>query len=250
MSQSTPQVRQFDDLDALAHDAAEQFARLAREASEARGRFAVALSGGSTPRHFHGLLVASPFRQQIAWEQVQFWWGDERFVPYDDPQSNYRMARETLLDHLDISRDQVHPVPTPLGDPPAAAVAYEHEMRQAFGLAQDEQPRFDLILLGMGPDGHTASLFPHTGALAATARIVVANGVPQLQTTRITLTADAINAAANVSFLVAGDDKAHALKQVLEGPHDPETYPSQLIAPVDGTLTWFVDHAAAAQLAR
>lgn len=251
---STPDASQqrqiiYETADALARAAAEAFVSAAL-AARAHGIFRVALSGGSTPRAFHALLAAPPLREQVAWEQVHCYWGDERNVPPDSPESNYRMARETLLDHVPIRSDHVYPVPTTLSDPAATAAAYERLIREHFALANAELPRFDLIFLGMGPDGHTASLFPHTAALRAQERIVVANSVPQLNTVRFTLTAPAINAAAAVVFVVAGADKATALAAVREGPPDPDTYPSQLIAPARGTLTWLVDRAAAARLTR
>jgi 6-phosphogluconolactonase len=158
------------------------------------------------------------------------------------------MARETLLEHVPVQPSQIHPMPTQLGDPAATAVAYTDDLRRVFHLGPDALPHFDLILLGMGPDGHTASLFPHTAALHAQGRLVVANAIPQLQTYRITLTAEVINHADNIVFLVSGDDKADALRAVLEGPRDIETYPSQLIAPTHGQLHWLVDRAAAAKL--
>lgn len=252
MTQSQPRANDhlsiFDDRDALMRAAADLFVRLGQRAA-ARGHFSVALSGGSTPRTLHTLLAAPPYRDQINWSRIEFFWGDERYVPPDDPESNYRMARETLLDHVPVQPTQIHLVPTQLGDPAATAVAYADDLRHVFRLGPDELPRFDLILLGMGPDGHTASLFPHTAALHARGRLVVANAVPQLQTYRITLTAEVINHAAAIVFLVVGDDKADALRAVLQGQRDIETYPSQLIAPTDGELHWLVDRAAASKLA-
>lgn len=236
-----------ENLDAVAHAAADLFVDLS-ERARAHGSFHVALSGGSTPRAFHTLLASPAFKGRISWSHIAFFWGDERFVKPDDPESNYRMARETLLSQVPVNESQVHRIPTEVGDPAAVAAQYEDEIQRDFHLRNGEQPRFDLILLGMGPDGHTASLFPHTGALRAHDRIVVANAVPKLNTYRITLTAPAINNAANVVFLVAGADKADALAQVLAGPRDAETYPSQLIAPTTGTLTWLVDRAASAKL--
>lgn len=238
----------LDDLTAVATRAAELFVRRAHEARPA-GRFTVALSGGSTPKAFHQLLAAPPYRDKVQWSQVQFYWGDDRTVAPDDPESNFRMARETLLDRLSIREAQMHRIHTEL-DSTAAAALYEDELRQDFQLSQGQLPRFDLIYLGMGPDGHTASLFPHTAALGITDRLVTANYVPQLSTTRITLTYPVLNNAATIAFLVAGPDKADALAAVLEGPRDPETYPSQRIAPVEGDFYWMVDRAAAAKLTR
>jgi 6-phosphogluconolactonase len=239
----------YENLDDLTRAAADIVVDIGHRAV-AQGHFNVALSGGSTPRKLHTELAAPPYRERINWSRIEFFWGDERYVPQDDPESNYRMARETLLDHVPVQPSQVHPIPTQMGDPAATAVAYSDELRRVFHLGPDELPRFDLILLGMGPDGHTASLFPHTAALHAQRRLVVANAVPQLQVFRITLTAEVINNGANVVFLVAGPDKADALHEVLEGAHDPETYPSQLIAPTTGKLHWLADRAAAAKLTK
>jgi 6-phosphogluconolactonase len=237
----------YENLDALANAAADLFVRL-QGAERAQEHFNVALSGGSTPRAFHSALVAPPYRDQIAWETIQYFWGDERFVPPDDPQSNYRMAFETLLSQVTVTSDQVHRVPTERGDPNTVADLYEADIRRDMNVLPGQFPRFDLILLGMGPDGHCASLFPHTAALDVRDRLVTANHVPQLNTDRITFTTPVINNAAHVVFLVAGADKADALAAVLEGPRDPDTFPSQLIAPEDGTLHWLVDRAAAAKL--
>lgn len=251
MTDNTGQQRRhievFADQDQLAQAAANLFVSVFK-ANPARERFTVAMSGGSTPRKFHALLAASPLAEQVDWSKVEFYLGDERFVAPDDPESNYRMARETLLQPLHIDPTQIHPVPTEIGDAAQAAAAYEADIRRDFNLMPGEWPRFDLILLGMGPDGHTASLFPHTAALHERYRVVVANEVPQLQTTRITLTAPAINAAANVAFVVGGADKADALVAVLEGSPQPEQYPSQLVQPSAGNLFWLLDQAAAAKL--
>ncbi|HKV84774.1 MAG TPA: 6-phosphogluconolactonase [Ktedonobacterales bacterium] len=231
----------------VANRAAELFVRRNHEAQPS-GRFTVALSGGSTPRAFHALLAAPPYRDQVDWSIAQFYWGDERYVAPDDPESNFRMARETLLDKIPIHEAQIHRVHTEMDDPAAAAGLYESEIRQEFALAGGALPRFDLIFLGMGPDGHTASLFPHTAALGVRDRLVVANYVPKLSTWRITLTEPVLNAAATMAFLVAGADKADALSAVLDGPRDPEQYPSQLVAPTAGEALWIVDDAAAARL--
>ncbi|HEX5571664.1 MAG TPA: 6-phosphogluconolactonase, partial [Ktedonobacterales bacterium] len=185
-------------------------------------------------------------REQVDWSRVQFFWGDERCVPPDDPESNYRMACETLLDPLNIPASQIHRMRGE-DDPAAAARAYEAEIRALLGGGANDIPRFDLIYTGMGPDGHTLSLFPHTAALRITDRLVTENVVPQLNTTRITFTATLANAAASVAFVIAGPDKADALAEVLQGAYDPERYPSQLIAPA-GELRFIVDEAAAAKL--
>lgn len=241
-------VRVYEDATALARAAADLFAAAARAAVAQRGRFFVALSGGSTPRTLYQLLAAPPYRDQVDWSRTFVFWGDERCVPPDHPDSNYRMAREALLFHVPIPTSQVFRMPGEMADPAAAAALYEQSVRRAFALAPGEWPRFDLVLLGLGPDGHTASLFPHTSALGVTDRLVVANRVEKLGTTRITLTAPVINSAAVVVFLVAGADKAEPLAAVLEGPRRPDDLPAQLIAPAHGELLWLVDRAAAAQL--
>lgn len=243
-----PTIRVYDDAGALAQAAAAIFVEAARDVVARRGAFFVALSGGSTPRALFQLLAQPPYREQVDWSRTHVFWGDERCVPPNDPESNYRMAREALLFHVPIPAHQVYRMPGESADPAAGAALYEMTMRRAFALAPGEQPRFDLILLGMGPDGHTASLFPHTEALRVRERLVVANYVSKLASTRITMTAPVLNAAATVAFLVAGSDKAAALAAVLEGPRDPETYPAQLVQPVHGTLYWLVDRAAAAGL--
>lgn len=242
---STRGVQVADDLQAVARHGADLFVRLAGEPRS--DLFRVALSGGSTPKALHALLAAPPLRDQVDWSRIAFYWGDDRSVPPDHPDSNYKMARDTLLSFVPVREDQIHRMRTEL--PPAqAADQYADELKRTFGLRDGELPRFDLIFLGMGPDGHTLSLFPHTEALRVTDRLVVANHVAKLNTDRVTLTYPVANNAAVVAFLVAGADKADALAQVLEGPRNVEEYPSQGIAPADGELHWFVDRAAAAKL--
>jgi 6-phosphogluconolactonase len=246
-----PAVRRFADLDALSRAAADELAAIARAAVAARGACHIALSGGSTPRRLFQLLVQRG-PDALPWRELVLWWGDERTVPPDHPDSNYRMAREALIDPaagFGLSAGHVHRMAGEDPDPAAAAQAYERELVAALGTP----PVLDLVLLGMGPDGHTASLFPGSPALAEAARWVVANPVtsPLVHgtTTRLTFTAPAINAARHVRFLVAGADKAASLGQVLTGPRDPTRYPSQLIAPAPGDLAWLVDTAAASALA-
>jgi len=241
------EIRRFDDLDALSAAAADEVATLIRAAVVDRGTCSVALSGGSTPQRLFRLF-AEAGREALPWEHVDLWWGDERTVPPDHADSNYRMAREALIDPLGLAASHVHRIAAELADHDACARTYSRELVTALG----SPPIFDVVLLGMGPDGHTASLFPGSPALDETSRWVVANLVtsPLVKgtATRITLTAPALNAARHIRFLVAGADKAAALAQVLEGDHDPGRYPSQLIAPHDGDLVWFVDGAAAAKL--
>ena len=245
-----PAIRRFDDLEALSHAAADDLAAIARAAVAERGTCHVALSGGSTPRRLFELLVQRG-PDALPWSRLALWWGDERAVPPDHPESNYRMAREALIEparEFGLSPAQVHRMAGELADPGAAALAYERALLAALGAP----PRLDYAMQGMGPDGHTASLFPGTPALGETARWVVANHVTSPiargSADRITLTAPAINAARHVRFLVAGTDKAAALAAVIAGPRDPLHYPSQLIAPDPGDLLWLVDRAAAASL--
>jgi 6-phosphogluconolactonase len=245
---NAPDVRIYPDAVALATAAAAVFVDAARHAIATRGRFFVALSGGSTPRALFQLLAAAPYRDQVEWARTMVFWGDERCVPPDHPESNYRMAREALLAHIPIPHDHVLRMPGEATDPATGAAIYEQTLRRAFVLGPREDPRFDLVLLGMGPDGHTASLFPHTAALQVTDRLVVANRVDKLNTTRLTLTTRALNNAALIAFLVAGPDKAEALAGVLEGPRRPDDLPAQLIVPVHGQVVWLVDRAAAARL--
>jgi 6-phosphogluconolactonase len=233
----------------LSEAAGQEFVRCAREAVGARGRFAVALSGGSTPRRLYQLLAGEPYRRQVEWARVQVFWGDERSVPPDDTESNYRMAREAMLGPLALLPGHVHRMEAERADRDAAAREYQDEIARTFGVdPTGEPPAFDLILLGMGPDGHTASLFPHTAALGETRRWVVVNPVPQHQTERMTLTYPVLNRARAVLFLVAGPDKAEPLAEVLQGPPDPQRLPSQRVRPADGQLLFFVDRAAAAHL--
>jgi 6-phosphogluconolactonase len=227
--------------------AAEEVLRTATEAVGQRGRFTIALSGGSTPRNLYTLIAANA-SANLPWAQMFFFWGDERHVPPDDAESNYRMAKESLLSKIPTPAANVFRIPSENPDAGAAAEAYEQTLRKFFVLAPGEFPRFDLILLGMGPDGHAASLFPETAALQEKSRLVVANWVEKLKTSRITFTLPVLNAARCVAFLVSGADKAPALREVLEGNAPGEKYPSKLVQPNEGKLIWFVDRAAACEL--
>jgi 6-phosphogluconolactonase len=258
LSKSGVQVRIYRDAEELALKAAQHFARLADQYVVGRGLFTVALAGGSTPRAMFKLLADTPFRETSPWSRIFFFWGDERCVPPDHPDSNYLMAQQTLLSKVPVPRQNIFRIPAELEDHDHAAELYCQTLSSFFlsGLGKSHtqtaplsiMPRFDLILLGMGADGHTASLFPQTKALHMNDRIAVANFVPKFNTYRITLTATAINNARNVTFIVSGDDKAEALKEVLEGPYRPEIYPSQMVHPSSGTLLWMVDEAAARML--
>ena len=225
---------------------AEEFVRIAKDSLEDRGVFNVVLSGGSTPKGLFSLLAADEtLRAQVQWRKTNFFWADERHVPPDHPDSNFRMANEALLSKLSIDSKRMFRIKGELENTEAAAEEYERALIGHFYLAEGQLPRFDLVLLGMGPDGHTASLFPGTKALHEQEHLVVSNWVGKFDTDRITMTARVFNCAANVVFLVSGEDKAPALKSVLEGPFEPEQLPAQLIRPVDGRLLWIVDQQAA-----
>ena len=227
--------------------AAEEVIRSATDAVAQRGRFTIALSGGSTPKNLYTLIAANA-SATLPWDQMFFFWGDERHVPPDSPDSNYRMARESLLSKVPIPPANIFPVPAENPDAAQVAEIYEQTLRKFFAVPPGEFPRFDLILLGMGPDGHTASLFPETAALQEKSRLVVANWVEKLGGSRITFTLPLLNSARCVAFLVSGTDKAAALHEVLEGNAPAEKYPSRLVQPREGRLIWFVDRAAASEL--
>lgn len=230
------------DNDALFRAAADRFVIAAKEAVSTKGRFEVALSGGSTPKGLYSLLAGN---RGVPWDKVNFFWGDERSVPPDHPDSNFRMANEALLSKVGAKPDQVWRIDT--GDPDPAC-DYELQLRKHFGTAVGEFPRFDLVLLGMGPEGHTASLFPGTKALYEKERLVVSNWVGKLYTNRITLTPPVLNHAAMVMFMISGADKAPALKAVLEGPYEPAQLPAQLIWPKEGRLVWLIERTAGGML--
>lgn len=240
-----PDIQILPDAAALARAAADHVVMLAAGAIAERQRFSLGLSGGSTPSALFTLLASAGFAGRIDWNRVHVFWGDERCVPPDHPDSNYRMARETLLDHVPLPEANIHRMHGEMV-PAQAAADYERDLQSFFGA--DDLPRFDLLLQGLGDDGHTASLFPGTTALHERKRRVVENYVPRLGAWRITLTVPVINAAANVVFLVEGAKKSGALRAVLQGPYQPDVYPSQFIQPVDGRLLWLVNQDAAAQL--
>lgn len=233
----------------LAAEAAERFTSTAEKAAATRGRVRIAISGGSTPKAAFHLLAdeTRPWRARMPWDKLDLYWVDERCVPPGDKDSNYRMTREALLDLVPLAPEQVHRMEGEL-EPEAAAARYESTLRNTFRLEGAESPRFDLLQLGMGPDGHTASLFPHTDAINEMGRLVTANFVPKLDMWRITLTWPVINQAAEVFFLIGGADKAEVLKEVVLGPRDPDRLPSQLIWPSSGILSLVLDRAAAAFL--
>ena len=232
----------------LARAAAEHFVTRASEAVAARGLFTVALSGGSTPRSTYALLAGREFAPRVDWPRTHVFWGDERCVPPDHSDSNYRTAREALLDHVPIPQRNVHRIRGEV-EPEQAADEYERTLQSFFQARRGElPPQFDLILLGMGADGHTASLFPGTPAVHEGTRWVVAHYVDKLSAWRVTLTPAVINAAAHVTFLVSGVGKAERLREILKGPYHPDVLPAQTVSPTDGQLLWLVDAAAAVRL--
>lgn len=238
------------DPDALAARAAGRFAEAARTAVEARGRFAVALPGGSTPRPVFERLAEPPHRDSIPWDRIELFWTDERCVAPDAPESNYGMARGALLDRVPVDPARVHRIRGEDPDPAAAAAAYAGELQATLGSPGGGPPHLDLALLGLGPDGHTASLFPGGQAIGSSgfaAAVPAADTLPP-RVDRITLTPAALNAAREVAFLVAGRAKAEAVRAVLEGPRDPLRWPAQAIVPTRGTARWLLDAAAAARL--
>ncbi|MGA2807972.1 MAG: 6-phosphogluconolactonase [Terracidiphilus sp.] len=237
------------DATALANRAAQYFVEMAGEAVAGRGRARIAISGGSTPKAAFQALGDPdlPWRSRMPWDRLELYWVDERSVPPSDPESNFRMTREALLDHVPLKPNQIHRIEGEL-DPQKAASRYESELRNSFRLEGAESPRFDLVSLGLGDDGHTASIFPHTEAIHEMSRLATANRVPQMDTWRITLTWPVINRASSVFFLISGQEKASILNEVLTGPSDVERLPSQLIWPSSGILTLILDKAAAALL--
>ncbi len=240
-----PHVRILNSPQELFHGAAEQFCELGNIAIAARGRFTVALSGGSTPRGLHQEL-ATNFASKLAWDKVFFFWGDDRHVPPDSPDSNYRMANETLLSKLSITPDHVFRIPAELPDANTAAQQYEETLRKFFQSESGAFPRFNFILLGMGDDGHTASLFPGTAGLEEKKRWVIANWVEKLKTFRLTFTYPLLNRAASVMFLVSGDEKAEMVRKALKDP--AADLPCQRVRPIDGELMWYLDKGAAVKL--
>jgi 6-phosphogluconolactonase len=243
----SPDLRVFTTPQELFAAAAEEIVNAANEAVAERGRFTIALSGGSTPKNLYNLLATNA-RTTLPWDRMFFFWGDERHVPPTDADSNYRMTNEMMLSKVPVPPGNVFRIAAENPDAAAAAKAYEETLRKFFQLKEGEIPRFDLILLGMGPDGHTASLFPGTAGLQEKSRLVIANWVEKLKTARLSFTLPVLNAARCVAFLVSGTDKATVLKAVLEENVPGEQYPAKLVHPKDGKLIWFLDRAAASEL--
>ena len=246
---SNREVRILADANSIAQTAAAEFLEAAQQAVSEKGSVSVALAGGSTPKALYGLLATNPLLQaKVPWSKIQFFFGDERHVPPNDEESNFRMAEEAMLGKAPVDAKQVHRIKGEKRNAAQAAEEYEQDLRASFRLQAGEFPRFDLVLLGMGPEGHTASLFPGTKALKEGHRLVVSNWVGKFYTDRITFTPPVLNNAARVIFMVHGAEKAPALKAVLEGPYEPEQLPAQIIQPKQGKVLWLVDPSAASML--
>jgi 6-phosphogluconolactonase len=243
------EIRILADGAAIAKRAAQEFVQAAASAVSAKGSFNVALAGGSTPKALYRLLVNDPaLRSQVPWDRTHLFFGDERHVPPDHADSNFRMASEAMISKSPLKAEQVTRIKGENPDADQAALEYEKTLRDFFKLKAGDFPRFDLVLVGMGSEGHTLSLFPGTKALHADGRIAVRNWVGKLDSDRITLTAPAASNAAEILFMVTGADKAPALKSVLEGPFEPDQLPAQSLQPRNGKLLWLVDAAAGSML--
>ena len=243
------EVRILKDAAAIARRAAEIFVARAQAAVSSNGSFNVALAGGSTPKLLYTLLATDPqLRASLPWDKMQLFFGDERHVGPNDPQSNFKMARDSMISKASLKPEQIHPMKGEYPDAEKAAREYEQELQTHFQVPAGQPPRFDLVLVGMGDEGHCLSLFPGTKALHPEGRTVVRNWVGKLFTDRITITAPVANNAAMILFTVTGKEKALALKGVLEGPYEPEQLPSQLLQPTNGELLWLVDEAAGSML--
>lgn len=244
------EIRILIDGAAIAQRAAQEFVQAAGSAVREKGSFHVALAGGSTPKALYGLLATDPaLRSQVPWDKMYLFFGDERHVGPEHPDSNFRMATEAMISRVPLKPEQVTRIKGEYPDTEQAALEYEKTLRANFKLRDGEYPRFDLLLAGMGNEGHTLSLFPGTRALHTNGRVAVRNWVGKLYTERITLTAPAASNAARILFMVTGADKALALKAVLEGPYEPEQLPAQFLQPKNGRLLWLVDTAAGSMLA-
>ncbi len=246
MASLSPDVRIFNDLDALSQAAAELFVQTAAEAVQERGRFLVALSGGTTPVGLYELLGSPSYRSRVNWAKLQAFWGDERCVPVEDLENSYRQVHDILLGTVPIPPVNIHRVKTDLGSE-AAASDYASILKE-FASPPLDWPRFDLVLLGMGTDGHTASLFPGSVVPSGVATLAVTGHYEDRPSERVTLTPAVFNSSRMILFLLSGAGKAEALKRVLYGDADPDQWPAQRIKPVDGALIWMVDRAAASQL--
>jgi 6-phosphogluconolactonase len=242
------QTEVFQDTDELARDVAERFIQISNEAVSQRGTAIIALAGGSTPKRLYQLIASDGYRDRIPWDRIHFFLGDERYVPLNHEDSNYRMVREALFDHINIPQGNLHPVQTEL-DASEAAKRYEKEIRRVTGIEHpDKVPAFDLVLLGIGGDGHTASLFPGTDALDQHERLVTENWVPQQESMRISLTIPLLQAARKTILMATGSDKCEAVQRTVEGERNIQETPCQILREADGPVTFALDEAAASRL--
>jgi 6-phosphogluconolactonase len=249
MKKSRPEIRVATHAEELNRLAGKILVKRITESLRTKEHFSMALSGGSTPKGLYTLLATeTSWREQIVWERIHFFWGDERHVPPHNPESNYRMSYEALLSKVPLPPANIHRIPAERADANRSAQEYEQELIRFFNLEPGQLPRFDCMLQGMGPDGHTASLFPGTKALQERVRLVVANWVERLRTYRITMTLPVLNHSDFVFFLVSGEEKAETLRKVLAEEGQSERLPAQLIQPTHGRLLWLVDRAAAKRL--
>ena len=243
------EIQVLDSASSVAEAGALHFIRICNSSVKANGKFSVVLSGGSTPKGMLSLLATEEYKKQVPWDKCHFFWGDERSVPPMHADSNFKMATDALLSHIPANPAQIYRMEAEKADINQAAQEYQDKIANYFNIPNSgSPPQFDLLYLGMGPDGHTASLFPETSALAEKNRWVVSNFVPKFNTNRMTFTFPIINQAKNVIFLVAGKDKVPALKEVLQGKPAIETYPSQGINPANGSLLWLIDVDASSGL--
>lgn len=244
---STPVRDVYPNADELARSVAEQIVDLASSAVDQHGRFVLALAGGSTPRALYQRLASEDYRDRLPWDRMHVFLGDERYVPLDHPDSNFRMVREVLLDHVPVPESRIHPIPTERA-PADAARDYENTIRDVFGVPEPEVPSFDLILLGIGADGHTASLFPETEAIDVDDRLVVENWVPQQDAMRITFTVPLLHRARTIILMAAGEDKAEAVARAIEAPRNLSETPSQCLRDAQGDVIMVLEHSAASRL--
>ena len=243
------EIQILDSAFSVSETGALHFIRICNASIKANGKFSVVLSGGSTPKGMLSLLATDEYKKQVPWDKCHFFWGDERSVPPTHSDSNYKMATDALLSHIPVTSNQIYRMEAEKPDIHLAAQEYQNKIATFFNIPNSgSPPQFDLLYLGMGPDGHTASLFPETSALEEKNKWVVPNFVPKFNTYRLTLTYPIINQAKNVIFLVAGKDKVPALNEVLQGKPAFETYPSQGINPVTGSLLWLIDVDASSGL--
>jgi len=237
-------IKVFDNVNELSKAAADLILDISNRETEKKGNFSLVFSGGSSPKQTYKNLSQSFYKDKIPWNKTFLFWGDERFVPEDDPQNNFKMTNDILIKKIPVPRNQIFPISTK-GKPVNCALQYEETIKNFF---KGKTSSFDLIILGLGDNGHTASLFPNTEVLNEKERLVKEVFVKELNMYRITLTAPVINKAKNILFIVFGEDKAETISKVIEGNFDSQNLPAQLIKPDDGTIRWFIDKSAASKL--